>query len=389
MEIGLYFHIPFCASKCYYCDFLSFPNQKRQEDYIKALVQEMASVSQSLASNTHVSTIFIGGGTPTVLPPVLIEQLLSGIVTYFNLTADCEWTIEANPGTLTYEKIQVMKQFPITRISMGLQSTHNHLLKAIGRGHAFKDWEESIHLVRTYTDWQVNADLMFALPGQTFEEFKQTLDTVCQYHLEHLSLYALIIEEGTVFGRLYEKGELKEAPEELDRQMYHYAKQYLKEQGYIQYEISNWSKKDKICRHNKVYWTLKPYIGLGLGAHSFDGEKRFYNEQNIDSYISAAGELQKLRYEEELMTCRSMMEEYLFLGLRMLSGIDERDFKQRFQKDLFEIYGRQLKKWLALGLLRQDGHRIYLSERGLDVCNEVFSSFLETDMEETTSHPSE
>lgn len=379
MDIGLYVHIPFCASKCYYCDFLSFPKKEEQAQYVAALALEMANVSESLDPNTHISTIFIGGGTPTVLPPVLIEQVLEGIVTHFHLTEDCEWTIEANPGTLTEEKINIMKRYPITRISMGLQSTHDHLLKKIGRGHTFKDWEESLRLVRSQTNWQINVDLMFALPDQTFEDFKETLETVASYDLDHLSVYALIIEEGTRFGELYDSGKLKEVPEELDRNMYHFAQEYLKEKGYTQYEISNWAKDGKVCKHNMVYWQLLPYIGMGLGAHSLYDHKRFYNEEKMSDYLKAEGVLSKLRYEEELLTPQMLMEEYMFLGLRLVDGIEEHDFERRFGRSVWDVYGKQLEHFITLGILIREKGRLFLSAYGMDVCNEVFSSFLESE----------
>lgn len=377
MEIGLYFHIPFCASKCFYCDFLSFPKNNKQEAYIDALLSEMEQVSQSLAPGTKISTIFIGGGTPTVLPPVLLERFLGGITRYFKLTSDCEWTIEANPGTLDQEKLGVMNKYPITRISMGLQSTNDALLKKIGRRHTFKDWQESMALVRQETTWRVNADIMFALPGQTFEAFKETLETVADYNLDHLSVYALIIEEGTRFGELYDQGSLKPVSEELDREMYHYAQTFLKQRGYEQYEISNWAKQGQRCRHNKVYWTMKPYIGLGLGAHSFYGGQRFYNEEQIENYIASQGDLKKLRHQEEEMTLQHAMEEYMFLGLRMLEGISTVDFKAHFGQSVEDVYEKQLTHWKKLGLLNQQEERLFLTSYGLDVCNEVFTSFLE------------
>ena len=239
MQIGLYFHIPFCASKCYYCDFLSFAKKEEQAHYIEALIKEIEKTSEGLPEDLTIKSIFIGGGTPTVLPPFLLDQLMQAITSHFKLEPYCEWTIEANPGTIEEDKLKVLSKYPITRISLGLQSTHDDLLKRIGRQHTFKDWEESIALIKKHTNWAINTDLMFALPGQSLEDFKQSLEKVADYQLEHLSVYALIIEEGTHFGNLYDAGKLQEVPEELDRQMYHLAQAYLKEKGYEQYEISN------------------------------------------------------------------------------------------------------------------------------------------------------
>ncbi len=376
MPIGLYIHIPFCASKCYYCDFLSFKKHEKQEAYIDALIQEMEQTKKDLASGTTIKSIFIGGGTPTVLPPLLLDKLLSAIMQNFVLEADAEWTIEANPGTLEIEKIQILNKYPITRISLGLQSSHDDLLKKIGRIHTFKDWEENIKHIKQYTSWQINTDLMFALPGQTLEDFLETLRVVTAYDIDHLSVYALIIEEDTTFYKLYEQGQLEVASDELDRQMYHAAQNYLKDKGYIQYEISNWAKSGKSCKHNEIYWKLEPYIGLGLGAHSLMSHTRYYNEMNLEAYLSAGGNLSLLRKEEEQLTKEMAMQEYMFLGLRLLEGIDTLAFEKRFGESIWQVYNQQLTKWIKYEVLVKDKERIYLSPYGLDVCNEVFASFL-------------
>lgn len=377
MQVGLYVHIPFCISKCYYCDFLSFAGDEiKQEHYIEALISEMKSVSQTLPEETLISSIFIGGGTPTVLSPILLARLMETIIESFTLMPTCEWTIEANPGTLTKEKIEKLKMYPITRVSLGLQSTQDTILKRLGRIHRFKDWQESMILVKTDTNWQTNVDLMFALPDQSFEMFKESLEIVMTYEIDHLSLYALIIEEGTPFYKLYEEHKLQVASDVLDRKMYHYAQDYLKEQGYRQYEISNWAKKGCECQHNLVYWECKPYLGLGLGAHSFYQNKRFYNEENLNQYISNASNLNKLRYDEEILTPKLMMQEFMFLGLRKLDGISEQEFKKRFKLSIWEAYGDVLKKCIREGLLVYNNGKIQLTHRGLDICNQVFLNFL-------------
>lgn len=376
MQIGLYFHIPFCASKCYYCDFLSFAKKEEQAHYIEALIKEIEKTSEGLPEDLTIKSIFIGGGTPTVLPPFLLDQLMQAITSHFKLEPYCEWTIEANPGTIEEDKLKVLGQYPITRISLGLQSTHDDLLKRIGRQHTFKDWEESITLIKKYTNWAINTDLMFALPGQSLEDFKQSLEKVADYHLDHLSVYALIIEEGTHFGNLYESGKLQEVPEELDRQMYHLAQAYLKEKGYEQYEISNWCKPGKACQHNLVYWKCEPYLGLGLGAHSLFGNRRYYNEEKMKLYIENSSDLDRIRNEEEKLTRKALIEEYIFLGLRLTEGIHLEKFQEKFGESIWEIYPNVLKKWLDLGVMIQEDNKMYLSSYGLDVCNEVCASFL-------------
>ena len=217
---------------------------------------------------------------------------------------------------------------------------------------------------------------MFALPGQTLEAFLETLEAVTAYEIDHLSIYALIIEEGTTFYELYEAGRLQVASEELDREMYHVAQCYLKEKGYMQYEISNWAKPGKECRHNEIYWKLEPYIGIGLGSHSFMEHMRYFNEMDMDKYLLAEGNLSLLRKEEERLTKVMAMQEYMFLGLRRLEGINVRAFEKRFEENIWEVYGEVLSKWIKYDVLVKDKERIYLSPYGLDVCNEVFASFL-------------
>ena len=362
MQVGLYIHIPFCASKCFYCDFLSFPKKEAQEE--------------SLKEDVVVKSIFIGGGTPTVLPPLLLDKILRAVLTYFKIEPYAEWTIEANPGTLDREKIQVLSNYPITRVSLGVQSTHDHLLRHMGRTHTFHDFHKSLQMIRQSTNWQVNADLMFAIPHQTEEDFRKTLETMTDYQLEHLSIYALIIEEGTRFGELYNSGNLETISDEMDRRMYHWARQYLASKGYHQYEISNWAKPECECRHNKLYWQTEPYLGLGLGAHSLFEHRRYYNENNMKSYIKAQGDLTLLRYEEEVLTQKMEMQEYMFLGLRLVEGIAISDFKERFKVDLWQVYGQVLDKWIEYKVLAQNKERVYLTPYGMDVCNEVFASFL-------------
>lgn len=376
MQIGLYIHIPFCASKCHYCDFLSFTGNKSQDAYVEALVKEIKNHGESLNGDYTVKSIFIGGGTPTVLPPLLLDKIGQAIVTHFKLEPNAEWTIEANPGTLTKEKIEVFKNYPITRMSLGLQSTQNHLLKGIGRIHTFEDWHRSMALLRENTNYAINADLMFALPHQTQREFEESLEIVVGYELEHLSVYSLIIEEGTKFGDLYRAGKLAQVEDTLDRTMYHYAQSYLKTKGYEQYEISNWSKPGHASLHNSLYWKREPYIGIGLGAHSLFNEVRYYNEKNLQNYIKADGVIEHIRHEEGKVTTEMAMEEYMFLGLRMLEGINIKDFEKTFKCSVWEVYKKQLEKWIKYDVLVKDKDNIRLTKYGLDVCNEVFISFL-------------
>lgn len=376
MKIGLYIHIPFCMSKCYYCDFLSFPKADLQIIYTETLIKEIQNYAKKLNKRYTIKSIFIGGGTPTMLSPVLLDKICEAITCNFLIEPSAEWTIEANPGTLTQDTINVIKTYPITRISLGLQSTHNRLLKTIGRWHTFEEWEQSFALLKNHTNCEINSDIMFALPTQTIKEFKNTLQTLAAYPLDHISLYALIIEEGTKFGDLYDKGELSLVQEETDRKMYHYAKDYLKDIGYMQYEISNWSRLGKACKHNILYWERDHYIGLGLGAHSFFENIRYHNEDNLEKYIEKDGNLSFLKLEEEIITSEMAMQEFMFLGLRMTKGISREKFYNTFKRDLFDVYKSQLDKWIKHRILIKNNDNIFLSDYGMDVCNEVFSSFL-------------
>ncbi|MDF2877136.1 MAG: oxygen-independent coproporphyrinogen oxidase, partial [Clostridia bacterium] len=328
MKIGLYIHIPFCFSKCHYCDFLSFPKPALHTAYTEALILEIKNYAKVLSPFYTVKSIFMGGGTPTMLPPLLLDRICKTVVDSFQLEHEAEWTIEANPGTISRDIVKVIKAYPINRISLGLQSTHNRLLEAIGRRHTFEDWEKSIEILRQETSCAINTDLMFAIPSQTTLEFEQTLQQVGKYQLDHLSVYGLILEEGTRFWELYEQGRLEVVDELTDREMYHYAKGYLKTIGYKQYELSNWAREGKVCKHNILYWQSEAYIGVGLGAHSFLNHTRYHNEIDIHHYVKMNGALNLLKQEQEHITQKMAMEEFMFLGLRMTQGISLKRFKE-------------------------------------------------------------
>ncbi|WP_069997930.1 radical SAM family heme chaperone HemW [Cellulosilyticum sp. I15G10I2] len=376
MKIGIYIHIPFCISKCYYCDFLSFPKPEIQSDYCRVLIEEIKNQAKLIYKKHTIKTIFIGGGTPMMLPPLLLDEICLTITEHFILETDVEWTIEANPGTITADCMHIINAYPINRISLGLQSTHNRLLKLIGRRHTFEEWAKSISLLKENTTCSLNSDIMFALPTQTLAEFQETLEVVASYDLDHISLYALIIEEGTRFWEMYQQGEFELIDEETDRKMYHYAKAYLKSLGYMQYEISNWSKPRKACKHNILYWKREPYIGIGLGAHSFFEGIRYHNETKMEKYLQSSGQIQYLKREQEVISQEVAMQEFMFLGLRMTEGISITDFNKTFKTDLFNVYKSQINKWIKLKILVKNKDNLFLSDYGMDICNEVFSSFL-------------
>nr|WP_307990172.1 radical SAM family heme chaperone HemW [uncultured Niameybacter sp.] len=376
MKIGLYVHIPFCHSKCYYCDFLSFPNKGKEEEYVEALIDEIKSYGKALKGVHTVKSLFIGGGTPTVLSPFLLDQLCEALRTHFQLEEDVEWTIEANPGTIQEEHALVFKKHGVNRVSLGLQAAQNGLLKSIGRIHTYEEWEESIRVLRKVGITNLNTDIMFSLPGQTLEDWKDTLARMKKLDLPHLSAYSLIIEEGTVFGDRYKEGLMKETEEELDRDFYEYVKTYLKEAGYHQYELSNWSKEGYECEHNKVYWNCEPYLGIGLGSHSYMNDIRFHNTTDFNTYLEAKGEIDKLVVEKEEITTKMAMEEFMFLGLRMCIGISINEFEKRFNTSIYEIYGKQIEEWINKEMMVHNNERLYLTEQGKDVSNQIFASFL-------------
>ncbi len=371
MTQGLYIHIPFCHSKCYYCDFLSFNKQQFEEQYVNKLIQELIILGQSC--NKKISTVFIGGGTPTVLKANLLEKIHNVIRENFLLTEDYEWTIEANPGTITDDHLLFIENSKINRVSLGLQSTHNHLLKQIGRIHTFADWEKSIDSLIKIGIKHINCDLMFSLPNQTLKDWEQTLLTIVKYPIEHISAYSLILEEGTP---LYEQQNQLNFPNDIqDREMYNMAKKILSDNNFKQYEISNWAKDGCECKHNIMYWEVKtPYLGAGLGASGYTLRKRYTNISDISQYLQSDTNFIEF---EELITKKMHQEEFMFLGLRMTKGINKNDFYKLFKENIEDVFGEQINKWIIKKALVHKEDNLYLSDYGIDISNVVFASFLE------------
>lgn len=371
-EISLYIHIPFCKQKCFYCDFPSYSGKERfKEDYVNALIKEI----ERRASGYIIKTIFIGGGTPSYLEVDQIERLLSAIKS-LNLHKDIEFSMECNPGVLFKEKLVAMKKGGVNRISFGLQSTKNSLLKEVGRIHSYEEFLENFNLAREVGFENINVDIMYGLPNQTIEDWESTLKTICDIKPDHISAYSLIIEEGTAFYNLYEKGLLKLPTEDMERTMDSLTKSILKEYGYHQYEISNYSLEEKECEHNKVYWQLKDYIGLGTASSSYINGVRIKNIDDIEEYISRITSDLEI-YEEEYTNSKGdEIEEFIFMGLRMNIGIDVKEFEERFNKSIDSIYEKVLEKNIKSGLLKRDNNRIYLTPLGMDFSNNVMSEFI-------------
>ncbi|GFR34524.1 radical SAM family heme chaperone HemW [Thermobrachium celere] len=364
---GLYVHIPFCKSKCFYCDFNSIVNDMLQDEYVDVLLKEIDSLSEE-----NFDTIFIGGGTPTILSIKNLQKLLNKL-SRFN---PIEYTIEANPGTLNKEKLILLKNYGINRLSLGLQSVDDKMLKKLGRIHKYEDFLKNYFDARDVGFTNINVDIMFNLPNQTKEEFMFNLYELIKINPEHISCYSLIIEEGTKFYEMHVKNELMLLDEEEERLIYHEINNVLKQNGYIQYEISNYAKKGYECKHNIIYWTDEEYIGVGAGAHSYYEGKRFNNISNVYEYINKI-KLYNSAVEECInLTEAEHMSEFIFLGLRMNRGININQFKSKFNKDIMEIYSKEINELINNGLIEKVGENIRLTEKGRDLSNLVFVSFI-------------
>ena len=371
-DLSLYIHIPFCKQKCFYCDFPSYASiDHLREDYVEALCKEIKE--KNIKNN--IKSIFIGGGTPSYLSAKEIEKLLK-VIKELNLDDNIEFTMECNPGTLDEEKLIVMKEGGINRISMGLQAVQNSLLKEIGRIHSFKIFEENFLLARKVGFNNINVDLMFGLPNQKIEEWKESLETIIKLNPEHISAYGLILEEGTAFYNLWERNKLILPSEEDERLMYKITKDLLSNNGYNQYEISNYAKKGFECYHNKVYWKCNDYLGLGSASSSFINEKRIKNIENVKLYIDNVNKNLSIIEEEYKNTLKDDMEEFMFMGLRMTEGINIKEFKRRFNKSIEAVYKEVIDKNINLKLLKKEEDSLRLTAKGIELSNSVMSDFI-------------
>lgn len=374
-ELSIYIHIPFCVRKCLYCDFLSAPAGREEiESYVNLLLREIKK--QSIFYGDHrVISIFLGGGTPSLLPAADVERILEQIRRCYPVAADAEITIECNPGTVTAEKLQHYITGGINRLSVGLQSTDDAELARIGRIHSYRDFLESYRLAREAGFGNINVDLMAALPGQSVDSYRRTLERVTALAPEHISAYSLILEEGTP---LYVNRSSYTFPtEEEDREMYVLTGKYLEEAGYRRYEISNYAREGFACRHNRVYWRRGDYAGFGLGASSMVGNVRWKNPEKYASYAAYVEQAEKREADEvQVLTAQEQMEEFMFLGLRLAEGVDVEEFQSLFGKSMEEVYGKPIASFEAQGLLRRKGRMLALTPRGIDVSNVVFAAFL-------------
>lgn len=423
-ELELYVHIPFCVRKCAYCDFLSGPaGEAEMAAYVDALLTEIRSRKENY-KDYRVSTVFLGGGTPSILAGEDAARIFHAIRESFEVSPDAEITMEVNPGTVTREKAEAWKRAGVTRLSIGLQSVNDRELKMLGRIHTYSEFIKTWELIRRTGFDNVNIDLISAIPGQTQESWEKTLRTVAELGPEHLSAYSLIVEEGTPFYERY-SGENSPADagnpdlislpalpdEDTEREIYRMTERILREYGYHRYEISNYARKGYECRHNLGYWERVEYLGLGLGASSLvsalTGEFRFHNTSDMEKYRKlfgrdhenaekdmqtetggeTGGSPESLREdirkkagpaaeEIEELDANDRMEEFMFLGLRKMAGISCEAFRKNFGKAIEEVYGPQIARFTELGLMEQEGDMLRLTEKGIDVSDSVFVEFM-------------
>lgn len=371
-NISLYVHIPFCKRKCYYCDF---PSQCGMEKLMNPYVNALRKEIETLKEYT-VKTIYVGGGTPTYLNTKLLKEILESI-NELKLDPNIEYSIECNPGTCDFEKFEMLKSMGVNRISFGLQSTDDSILKSIGRIHTFDEFLKSLELARKAGFENINADLIFGLPMQNVSGFKNTLETVSKLNLQHISCYGLIVEKGTVFYKLYENNRLNLPDEDEEREMYKSTIDILKEYGYYQYEISNFSKSGYECIHNLTYWNLNEYIGVGSSAASYIDGFMTKNEASISKYIRRIENGEAHPYSEKhLNAYEENIEEFVFMGMRKINGISKIEFSRRFNKKIEDIYGKQLKKYIKTGFIIDAGDTLRLSPHGIEVSNYILSDFI-------------
>ena len=373
-KIGIYVHIPFCKQKCYYCDFISFCNKSDLiEDYIKALKKEI----ESQKIKEEINTIYIGGGTPSYLESKYIVEIMNEIKKK-NVLKEAEITIEVNPGTVTEEKLKHYKKSGINRLSIGLQTSKDELLKEIGRIHNFEQFLETFNLARKVGFKNINIDLMIGLPNQKIKDIKETLQQILELQPEHISVYSLIVEENTPIAKKIDIGELNLPDEELERNMYWYVKSTLELNGYVHYEISNFSKKGYESKHNTNCWNQNEYIGFGVAAHSYINYIRYSKIENIEKYIENvnSGNFENNININEIQSDEDIRNEFMLLGLRKIDGIKISDFKNKFGDNPIYLYRNILQKLYDEDLIKIDNDSIKLTNKGLDLANLVWEEFI-------------
>ena len=389
-ELGIYIHIPYCKQKCYYCDFISYTNSSLVEKYVKALIQELEKYD---LNTFNVTTIYVGGGTPSYIKSEYIVKILNFIKQKLlksnNQTKfeDIEITLEVNPGTVDRKKLEDYRNCGINRLSIGLQTTNNVLLKKIGRIHTYEEFLETYKLATNIGFENINVDLMLGLPNQTINDLKNSLNDIIKLNPNHISVYSLVIEEGTKINDMLAKGELELPNEEIERQMYWYVKDKLELNGYNHYEISNFAKKGQESRHNINCWKQKEYIGIGVAGHSYLDGIRYSNCLKVEDYIENMNNLKnplieiknsesKIYEIEEIQSLEDKKKEFMLLGLRVIDGVCISEFKEKYVDNSIFVYRKELERLVNENLIVIDGNNIKLTNKGLDFANLVWEEFI-------------
>lgn len=374
--LGLYIHIPFCVKKCKYCDFNSFKlNVDEKRKYLNSLIREMELYKQNIAGKT-IDSIFIGGGTPSILNEEEIKLLFQNIKKNFQVKDDAEITMECNPGTLNLNKLKTMKECGVNRLSIGLQSVQNNHLEYIGRVHTYEEFEKNYYQAKEVGFENINIDLMYALPNQSKVDWMESLEKVVKLNPTHISAYSLILEENTELFDMYQRREFELLDEDTDIEMYEYTINYLKSNGYNQYEISNYAKDGFECKHNILYWKCEDYIGLGVSASGFLNKIRYSNLCDLDKYEEIIHSGKKPIEWEEKLGIKDEIEENIFLGLRMNEGIKFKDFYEKYNFNFYEKYKDEIEKLKKIKLIEINSDGIRLTQKGREISNSVFVEFM-------------
>lgn len=379
-ELGIYVHIPFCKQKCYYCDFISYANkEEKTKEYVKCIQKEIEIESKKYSKDEYeITTIYLGGGTPSYISALYIENIINVIKLNYNVKDNAEITIEINPGTVNEEKILIYEKIGINRVSIGLQSTNDKLLKQIGRIHTYEEFLNCYKLVSKSKIDNINVDLMLALPNQTIEDLEESLQKVIKLKPNHISLYSLILEEGTKLEKMVSENIVKLPEEDMEREMYWKTKRILEKNGYNHYEISNFAKEGYKSKHNMNCWSQKEYLGFGVAAHSYVNRKRYCNINNIEEYVSniKKGKIENNRTVCEIQNKIDEQKEFMMLGLRKIDGIDIQEFKNKFVENPIYVFHKELEKLVNEDLVEIDLDKIKLTNKGLDFANLVWEKFV-------------
>lgn len=372
---GLYIHIPFCESKCIYCDFYSMANNNHLIDkYIDALLVEAAQRKNELNSET-ITTVYLGGGTPSLLSITQLSKLVNGLKKVFDFSDVEEFTIEVNPDDVTPEYIHQAKSLGINRVSMGVQSFSDEDLRFINRRHTAKQATDAIHIIKKAGIDNISIDLIYGIPGQNIEIWKNNVDTAISLSVQHISAYTLMYEEGTRLSVMRSLGKITEVDDDVVAAMYDYLVAQLKSNGYTHYEISNFALPGFHSRHNSSYWNLTPYLGLGVAAHSFDGTVRRYNPSNLKKYLDALGE-GNLCVEVEKITKAEKYDEYVMLRLRTADGIDADELMHRFDEEYYQFFIEKTKPLVSEGSLINENGRYYIPENHIMISDNITCDLL-------------